>query len=81
MAFVYFVDNFLCELGGWLLLLETFAFELFFEVVERQAECGGSAVGAVAAAIEHFAPCQQRFDFLAGEGIAGFDGGFAGHHV
>ena len=55
--------------------------ELLFQIFEREPERCRAAVGAVAAALNQLAAGEEGFDFLGGEGIAGFDGGFAGHHV
>ena len=38
-------------------------------------------MGAVAGAFDQFAAGEQRFDLGGGEGVAGFDGRLAGHHV
>jgi hypothetical protein len=38
-------------------------------------------VGAVAGAVYQVALGEEGFDHSGGEGVAGFDGGFAGHHV
>ena len=57
------------------------AFELFFQVVEGEAEGGGSAMGAGGGAFDFLPLLEEGGKFLGGEFIAGFDGGFAGHHV
>ena len=54
---------------------------MFFQVFEGEAERGGPAVGAIAGAIDEMSAGEERFDFAGREGVAGFDGGFAGHHV
>lgn len=58
-----------------------FAFELFFEVGEGEAEGGGAAVGAVGGAVDKVFAGEEGGDFVLGEGVAGLDGGFAGGHV
>ena len=49
--------------------------------MEGQADRGGAAVGATAGAFDLFAAMQEGFELFAGQGVAGFDGGLAGHHV
>ena len=58
-----------------------FAFELFFEVRNGEAQGGGAAVGAIAAALDLFLSGQQRLDFIGGERVAGLHRGFATGHV
>ena len=55
--------------------------ELPFQVVGGEFEGGGAAMRTVAGALREVALFEQRVDFIRAEGIAGFDGGFAGHHV
>jgi hypothetical protein len=38
-------------------------------------------VWTIAAAVDEMSASQEGIDFGGGEGVAGFDGGFAGHHV
>ena len=63
------------------LTLKPSPLELFFQIAQGHSQSGWPAVGAVAAAVDEMAAGQQGIDLGGGEGVAGFDGGFAGHHV
>jgi hypothetical protein len=57
------------------------ASEAFFELFDGESDARGAAVGAVAGAFDAFAHGEEFAEFGIGEVVAGFDGGFAGHHV
>ena len=57
------------------------AAELAFEVAGAELERGGAAVGAVRRSLDEVSLGEEGLHLLGGEGVAGFDGGLAGHHV
>ncbi len=55
------------------------ASELFVEVGFGEAEHGGTAVGTVVCIVDEMSLGEEGLNFVVGETLPGFDGGFAGH--
>ena len=58
----------------------THAPELSIEFGVAEDEGRGSAVGAVVGVVDEVALFEEAEDFFLRQSLAGFDGGFAGHH-